>query len=399
MPMSSNGGGPWGGGGGGDGGGKSPWGGGDRGGKGGGGGGQRPPDIEEILREGRERLKVIMGGGGGGGRGKRPSGGGGLGKGGIALILIAAVGFYLWNAVYTVKPEERSVILTFGERSGIGMPGLNFIFWPIQTKEIVQVTRENTVNIGSLNAGSRESQTSDQGLMLTGDANIIDIGFQLVWNIKDPEAYLFNLADPPATVAAVAESAMREVIGRSEMKPILNRDRFEISQEVSDLIQTTMDSYQSGINIVRLNLDKADPPKEVIDSFRDVQAAEQERDTLEKRADAYANKRLAEARGESAQLLQEAEGYRAKVVNEADGEASRFKAIFEEYAKAEQVTRKRLYLESMERVLGGVQKVIIDKTAAGGQGVVPYLPLNELQSSKPNKASTVSQSESNQGDQ
>lgn len=392
--MSSNGGGPWGTGGG-DGGGKSPWGGG--GGGGNRGGGQRPPDIEDILREGRERLKVIMGGGGG--RGKRTGGGGGgggLGKGGIALIIVAAIGFYLWNAVYTVKPEERSVILTFGERTGIGTPGLNFILWPVQTKEIVQVTRENTVDIGSFSTGPRESQASDKGLMLTGDANIIDIGFQLVWNVKDPEAYLFNLADPEATVTAVAESAMREVIGRSEMKPILNRDRAEVSQQVADLIQSTMDTYQSGINVVRLNLDKADPPKEVIDSFRDVQAAEQERDTLEKRADAYANKRLAGARGESAQLLQEAEGYRAKLVNEADGEASRFKAIFEEYAKAEEVTRKRLYLESMERVFADVDKVIIDKTAAGGQGVVPYLPLNELQSRKP---AQPAQTDTNMGDQ
>lgn len=379
--MSSNGGGPWGGGGG-DGGGKSPWGGGGGGGRGPGrGGGQRPPDIEEILKEGRDRLKVIMGGGGGG-RGPRGTGGGGqgLGKGGIALIVIAAVGFYLWNALYTVRPEERSVVLTFGERSGIGEPGLNFILWPIQTREIIPVTRENTVDIGSgPTGGQRASRASDQGLMLTGDANIIDIGFQLVWNIRDPQQYLFNLANPEQTVAAVAESAMREVIGRSEMKPILNRDRAIVSQEVQALIQTTLDNYESGINVVRVNFDKADPPQEVIDAFRDVQAAEQERDTLEKRADAYANERLAGARGEAAQLIQEAEGYRARVVNEAEGEASRFKAVFEEYAKAPEVTRKRLFLETMERVYGGIDKIIIDQQVGeSSQGVVPYLPLNEL---------------------
>ncbi|MFN3262036.1 MAG: FtsH protease activity modulator HflK [Pikeienuella sp.] len=379
--MSSNGGGPWGGGGG-DGGGKSPWGGGGGGGRGPGrGGGQRPPDIEEILKEGRDRLKVIMGGGGGG-RGPRGTGGGGqgLGKGGIALIVLAAVGFYLWNALYTVRPEERSVVLTFGERSGIGEPGLNFILWPIQSREIIPVTRENTVDIGSGPSGAqRASRASDEGLMLTGDANIIDIGFQLVWNIRDPQQYLFNLANPEQTVAAVAESAMREVIGRSEMKPILNRDRAIVSQEVQELIQTTLDSYESGINVVRVNFDKADPPQEVIDAFRDVQAAEQERDTLEKRADAYANERLAGARGEAAQQIQEAEGYRARVVNEAEGEASRFKAVFEEYAKAPEVTRKRLFLETMERVYGGIDKIIIDQQIGdSGQGVVPYLPLNEL---------------------
>ncbi|MEX2519671.1 MAG: FtsH protease activity modulator HflK [Paracoccaceae bacterium] len=382
--MSSNGGGPWGSGGDKDDEGKSPWGGGNRGGSGG-GGGQRPPDIEDILKEGRERLKLIVGGvgrrgprrpGGGGGGGE--GGGQGIGRGGIALIVLAAFGFYLWNALYTVKPEERSVVLTFGERSGIGEPGLNFIFWPVQTKHIIAVTRENTVEIGLVSGGQRASRASDQGLMLTGDANIIDIGFQLVWNITDPQKYLFNLADPEATVAAVAESAMREVIGRSEMKPILNRDRAIVSQQVQELIQTTLDSYESGVNVVRVNFDKADPPQEVIDSFRDVQAAEQERDTLEKRADAYANERLAGARGQSAQLLQEAEGYRAQLVNEAEGEASRFKAIYEEYAKASQVTRKRLYLETMERVFSGVEKIIIDEQTGGGQGVVPYLPLNEL---------------------
>lgn len=373
--MSNNGGGPWGGGGGNDNG-KSPWGGG--GGGGNRGGGQRPPDFEEILKEGRERLKVIVGGGGGGKSGGGLPGGKLPRKGMMALVAVIAAGFYIANGLYTVKPEERSVILTFGERSGIGSPGLNFVFWPLQTKEIVQVTRENTVDIGSVSNAQRVSRASDQGLMLTGDANIIDIGFQLVWNISNPEQYLFNLANPEATVAAVAELAMREVIGRSEMKPILNRDRAEVSNQVQELIQTTLDSYDSGVNVVRVNFDKADPPQEVIDSFRDVQAAEQERDTQEKRADAYANERLAGARGEAAQLLQEAEAYRAQLVNEAEGDASRFKAIYEEYAKAEGVTRKRLYLETMERVLGGVDKVIIDENASGGQGVVPYLPLTEL---------------------
>ncbi|MEM7545254.1 MAG: FtsH protease activity modulator HflK [Pseudomonadota bacterium] len=371
--MSSNGGGPWGGGdknkGSGNGGGKSPWGGGG----GGGGGGNRPPDIEDILKEGRERLKVIVGGGGGGRGGRGGAGGDGLGKGGIALIAIAAIGFFLFNSLYTVKPEEQSVELTFGERSGVGMPGLNFVFWPIQTREILQVTRQNTLDIGKGNS----PRTGDQGLMLTGDENIVDIDFQVVWNIANPENFLFNLAAPDDTIRAVAESAMREIIGRSELKPILNRDRGIISAEAQELIQATLDSYESGVRIVTINFDKADPPQEVIDSFRDVQAAEQERDTSEKQADAFANQRLASARGESAQLLQEAEAYRAQVVNEAEGEASRFKAVYEEFAKAPEVTRKRLYLETMERVLGGVEKIIIDEDS-GGQGVVPYLPLNEL---------------------
>lgn len=376
MPMSSNGGGPWGGGDddGREGGDRSPWGGGNGSGGGGGGGGNRPPDIEDILNQGRERLKVIVGGGGGGGRGGKGGGGEGLGRGGWLLIGIALIGFYLWNSVYTVKPEERSVVLLFGEQSGTGEPGLNFIFWPVQTAEILPVTSQNTIDIGVNQRQS--SRGADQGLMLTGDENIVDIDFQVVWNISDPEKFLFNLAAPNETIRAVSESAMREIIGRSNLAPILNRDREAVGAEVQELIQTTLDSYESGVNVVTVNFDRADPPQEVIDSFRDVQAAEQERSTSQNQADAYANQKLAGARGESAQVLQEAEGYRARVVNEAEGEASRFVAVYNEYAKASEVTRKRLYLETMERVLGGVEKIIIDEK--GGQGVVPYLPLNEL---------------------
>jgi membrane protease subunit HflK len=259
-----------------------------------------------------------------------------------------------------------------GKYHATGESGLNFAPWPFITAEIVPVTTEQIENIG-VGRGSRV----EEGLMLTGDENIVDIDFQVVWNITDPAQFLFNLADPNETIRVVSESAMREVIGRSDLAPILNRDRAAISQEVRQLIQATLDSYNAGVNIVRLNFDKADPPREVIDSFRDVQAAEQERDTLEKRADAYANQRLAAARGESAQLLQQAEGYRAQVVNEATGEASRFIAVYNEYAKAKGVTRKRLYLETLERVLADVNKIIIDE-GAGGQGVVPYLPLTEL---------------------
>ncbi|MDG1209879.1 MAG: FtsH protease activity modulator HflK, partial [Paracoccaceae bacterium] len=318
--------------------------------------------------------KVIVGGGGGGGRGGKGGGGEGLGRGGWLLIGIALIGFYLWNSVYTVKPEERSVVLLFGEQSGTGEPGLNFIFWPVQTAEILPVTSQNTIDIG---VNQRESSRgADQGLMLTGDENIVDIDFQVVWNISDPEKFLFNLAAPNETIRAVSESAMREIIGRSNLAPILNRDREAVGAEVQELIQTTLDSYESGVNVVTVNFDRADPPQEVIDSFRDVQAAEQERSTSQNQADAYANQKLAGARGESAQVLQEAEGYRARVVNEAEGEASRFVAVYNEYAKASEVTRKRLYLETMERVLGGVEKIIIDEE--GGQGVVPYLPLNEL---------------------
>jgi membrane protease subunit HflK len=373
MPYSNNGG-PWGGGGDKKGGGRGPWdgGGGDRGGGGGGRGpgGQPPvPDLDEIVRKGQEQLKILMGGrtggGGGGGRGS----GFGFGRRGIVIAGLLLVGFWLVMSVYTVRPEEQSVELTFGECRGdcIGQPGLNFAPWPIVTHEIVQVTRENTEDIGS-----GTIRGSSAGLMLTGDENIVDITFQVVWNVRDPTEFLFNLADPIATIQAVAESAMREVVSRSELSPILSRDRGLISQEVKDLIQTTLDEYGSGVNIVRVNFDKADPPQEVIDSFREVQAARQERSTLQNRADAYANQTLAAARGDAAQRLQEAE------VNAAQGEASRFEAVQREYVKAPDVTRKRLYLETMESVLGNVQMFLIDTPSAAAQSVVPYLPLNEL---------------------
>lgn len=345
------------------------------------GGGNRPemPEIDEIVRKGQERLRVLMGGKGGP-RGNGASGGGGssgIGFGSIGLFFIALLAVWIYTSFYRVDTSEQSVELFFGEYYKTGQEGLNFAPWPVVTKEIVPVTRENNEDIG-VGRGNR----SDEGLMLTGDENIVDIDFQVVWNITDLQKFLFNLESPRLTIRAVSESAMREIISRSNLAPILNRDRGVITAELKKLIQQTLDDYDSGVNIVRVNLLGANPPSEVIDAFREVQAAEQTRDTLEKQADAYSNKVVAEARGKAAQLLEEAEGYRARVVNEAEGEASRFIAVYEEYAKAEEVTRKRLYLETIERVLGDVDKVIIDDSAEGGQGVVPYLPLNDLNKSR-----------------
>ncbi len=370
--MAGNNGGPWGGGGnnGGDdnrgGGGKRP-----------GQDGPQIPELEEIVKKGQEQLRVLMGGGrgrggnGSGGQGGQPTGPA-LTKGTIGLGLLAAAVVWSFASFYTVKPEEQSVELFLGKYSQTGDPGLNFAPWPVVSKEVVVVTRERTVDIGVGNRGG------DAGLMLTGDENIVDIDFQVVWNINDPAKFLFTLENPDLTIKAVSESAMREIIAQSNLAPILNRDRGAIASKLQELIQFTLDSYDSGINIVRVNFDRADPPKEVIAAFLDVQAAEQERDQLEKEADAYANKKLAEARGQSAQILQIAEGYRAQVVNEAEGEASRFSAVLSEYQKAPEVTRQRLYLETMEEVLGNVDKIILDGNSQGGQGVVPYLPLNEL---------------------
>ncbi|MCZ4354048.1 FtsH protease activity modulator HflK [Roseovarius aestuarii] len=375
-----------------------PWGGGGNSGNGSGGGnggGERPgpgrgdkrpeggsqiPEIDELMKKGQDQLRVLMGGrggnGGANGSGGAGGAGGGLNRGTVILGLLGVVVLWLFASFYTVKPEERAVELFLGEYHRTTGSGLHLAPWPLITYEKVVVTREQNEDIG---VGGRGSEA---GLMLTGDENIVDIDFQVVWNINDPAKYLFNLRDPVMTIRAVSESAMREIIAQSQLAPILNRDRGIIAARLEELIQSTLDSYDSGVSLIRVNFDKADPPTQVIDAFRDVQAAEQKRDRLEKEADAYAATVLAQARGEAAQTLEEAEGYRARVVNEAEGEASRFSAVLDEYTKAPEVTRKRLYLEAMEEVLGGMDKIILDQDqSGGGQGVVPYLPLNELRRS------------------
>ena len=375
--MTGNNGGPWGGGGGGGPGGSGSGGdnrgGGDRGGKRPGEGPQQP-EIEELVKKGQEQLRVLMGG-----RGNRGPGGGGGPVGPIftrrtvgfgAAVLVA---LWAYASFYTVQQDERSVELLFGSFSAIGEPGLNFAPWPVVRAEILPTTTERTENIGDV-PGAR----ANSGLMLTRDEAIVDIEFQVVYNISDPKNYLFNLADPQETVRAVAESAMRDIIARSELSPILNRDRASIASDLQASIQTTLDEYQSGIAVIRVNFARADPPGEVIDSFREVQAARQERDRLQRQADAYSNTVTAGARGQAAALQEQAEAYRAEVVNDAVGETSRFLAVYSEYVKAPDVTRKRMYLETMEGILGRVNKVLLDGVTAGAGGVLPYLPLDQL---------------------
>jgi membrane protease subunit HflK len=371
----SNSGGPWGGRG------TGGRGGGDNRGSGGGGprrpGGDGPqlPEIDDLVRKGQEQLRVLMGGRGGTGG---PGGGGfspGFGKRGALIVLGLLLVGWLFTSFYTVRPEERSVELLFGSYHRTGNPGLNFAPWPFVTHEIVQVTGERVTDVGTARAGIAS------GLMLTRDEAVVDIEFQVVWNVENPANFLFNLSTPNETVRAVAESAMRDIIARSELSPILNRDRGAIAADLRQAAQETLDSYEAGINIIRVNFDRADPPSEVIDSFREVQAARQERDRLERQADAYANRVLAAARGEAAQILEEAEGYRAEVINTAEGEASRFLSVLAEYVNAPEVTRRRMYLESMERVFGSIDMVILDGVTGGegmGSGVLPFLPLNEM---------------------
>ncbi|MGP9803897.1 FtsH protease activity modulator HflK [Paracoccus sp. NSM] len=383
--------GPWGGGGGGNGGGRDdedrdrrpptgrPWGNqqppnGQKPGR----GDQQMPEIEDLMKKGQERLRVLMGGGGGGGPAGPGRGRGGpnfsMNRSTLAVVGLVALGLWAAASFYRVQTNEQSVEFLFGRAVSVGTEGLNFAPWPVMRAEVVPVTNERVTEIGTGRAGPMDS-----GLMLTRDQNIVDMEYQVVWNIRDPQMFLFNLADPTDTIRAVSESAMRDIIARSELAPILNRDRGAIASDLHEAVQRTLDEYQSGINVVRVNLDRADPPAEVIDAFREVQAAQQERDRLENEADAYANRVLAQGRGNAAQILEQAEAYRAEAVNTAEGEASRFNSIYEEYVRAPDVTRRRMYLETMEQVLADVQKIILGEGAAGS-GVVPYLPLDQLRS-------------------
>ncbi|MBC7738046.1 MAG: FtsH protease activity modulator HflK [Candidatus Saccharibacteria bacterium] len=336
--------------------------------------GQQLPDVDQLMRKGQEQLRVLMGGKGNGGGGNNGRGDGPANiftRQNVFFGIIGLVLFWAYMSFYQLKPEERSVELMFGKFSSIGEEGLNFAPWPFVTAEVLNTTRQNTTAIGT-GAGGAE----DNGLMLTSDQNIVDIEFEVVWIINDPTKYLFNLKDPEGTIKAVAESSVRDIAARSQLMPILNTERGAIGNVLEEEIQATLQSYDSGITVVRVNLLKSDAPEEVKDSFRAVQAAQQERDRLQKEADAYANKVTAQARGNAAQTAEQAKAYSTQVVNVAEGDASRFTSIFGEYVKAPEVTRQRLYLETMEQVLGGMKKIITE--GGSTQGVVPYLPLNEL---------------------
>ncbi|MDX3925191.1 MAG: FtsH protease activity modulator HflK [Shinella sp.] len=372
MPWSNQngGGGPWGGGGGNN---QGPWGQGPNRPRGGGGGSGGPPDLEDIIRRGQDQLKNVMPGGF---------------NGGIVVIALLLIGiFWLMNSIYTVQPDERGVELRFGKpKDEISMPGLHFHFWPFETVELAKIT-EQQQNIGQRGA----SATSDSsGLMLSGDQNIVNVQFSVLYSVTDPRAYLFNLEYPAETLQQVAESAMREVVGRRPAQDIFRDNRQAIAESVKSTIQATMDAYGSGISVNTVAIEDAAPPREVADAFDEVQRAEQDEDRFVEEANQYANQRLGLARGQAAQVREEAAAYKDRVVKEAEGEAQRFVSIHEQYAIAPDVTRKRLFLETMEGVLKNSKKVIIDEQQ-GGQGVVPFLPLNELGRPSPQQAAGGSQ--------
>ena len=351
----------------------SPWGTPPGGGEGNGSGrGPTPPDIDKIIREFQEKIKKFLPGGSSSG-----------GKQAILVLIILGL-VWLASGLYRVLPDEQGVVLRFGKFVKTTQPGLNYhIPVPIESVITPKVTKVNRIDIGF--RSERDSGFSSSGgvadvpqesLMLTGDENIVNIDFSVFWVIKDAGNFLFKIQDPEGTVKAAAETAMREVIARSNIQSILTEGRSVIENDTQEIIQKILDEYTSGIQITQVQTQKADPPDQVIDAFRDVQAARADMERSKNEAEAYANDVIPRARGEAQKILQAAEAYKKEVVAKAEGEASRFLAIYNEYINAKSVTQERMYLETMEKVLADIDKVIIEKNV--GSGVVPYLPLPEL---------------------
>jgi membrane protease subunit HflK len=371
MPSTNQGGGgSWGSGG------KGPWGSGPQ--------GPTPPDLEEILRRSQDRLRRVLPGGNLGGRG-------------FALLLLGVLALWGFSGFFRVEPDELGVVLRFGKDVREVQPGLNYhLPYPIETVLTPKALRVNKIDIGMRvvddirRGGTTVRGVPEESLMLTGDENIVDVDFSVLWKVKPSGVgeYLFNIQNPEGTVKAVAESAMREVIGRSEIQPILTGARQTTETAVQNLMQKTLDHYGAGVIVQQVQLQKVDPPSQVIDAFRDVQAARADLERAVNEAQTYANRVVPEARGRVAQITQAAEAYKQQTVAEATGQTSRFLKIYEQYKKAPDVTRERMYLETMERVFEGTDKIILD-SGASGSGVVPYLPLNEL--SRPPQTRSQSQ--------
>jgi membrane protease subunit HflK len=375
MPWNNQGGG-WQGGGG-----QGPWG----GRPGGGGGGNQPPDLEELLRRSQEKVKKIFPGGGGSG-GFGFGGGSGGSKRPLFIIPLVLLGLWLASGIYRVQQEEEGVVLRFGKQVAVREPGLHW-HWPspIETVLTPKVTRINRVEVGFRSAGGTIGRTesgreiNNESLMLTGDENIVDINFVVLWFIERPEDFLFKIRDPEIAVKAVAESVMREIVGKTPFAEATTEGRAEIENDAREQIQEILNSYGAGIAVSEVQVQKVDPPDEVIDAFRDVQRAQADRERAQNEAETYQNDILPRARGDAVKMEQEAEAYSQEVVARAEGDAQRFTAVYNEYAKAPDVTSRRLYLETMEDVLSNMNKVLIDGSASGAGGVVPYLPLPELE--------------------
>lgn len=354
MPWNSEGGGgnqgPWG---------QGPWGQGGgpkRPNNGGGGGrGPTPPDLDDLIRKGQDKLKQVL-----------PSGGGRFGW--VLPVVILGL-FVVYNSVYQVQPDERGVVLRFGDYSRTAEPGLHFALWPMETMEKPRVGAVRQINIGT---------DGNEGQMLTADKNILGVPFSVFWRINDPQNYLFNVADPERTIRSISQSAMREVVGQTRAQQILTTGKNAVEAQVMTITQTLLDEYASGVTVTSINLGDVQPPREVANAFAEVVRAGQNQQQLINEAEQYRNQQVRLAEGEAAKLVEDANAYKARVVADAEGEAARFLSVYEQYKNAQGVTRERIFLETMEGIMGNTNKIVIEE-GANGQGVVPYLPLPEIQ--------------------
>jgi modulator of FtsH protease HflK len=336
------------------------------------GGGLWPPDLKHILKRSRKTLRPFL---------RR-----GLAQGSAVTAGLVVAAVWLMSGLYIVSPDEQGVVLRFGALAGRTAPGIHYrLPWPIESVDAVKITRENQLNIGYRTVDLGHAlELPEESRSLTGDENIVDIDFTVFWVIKDAAAFLFNVdnrGQDSFTIKAVAESTMREVIGRNRIEPILTVSREPIQIEVRALMQAVLDSYGAGVTVTRVQMQKADPPTQVLDSYRDVQAARTDQDRMRNEAEAYANKVVPEARGGAARILQQADGYKQQVTAEAQGEAQRFLSVEEQYKKAPDVTRERIYIDTMQGIFAGMNKVIIDSKS--GSDVVPYLVLPPLRQGVP----------------
>ena len=353
----------------------SPWGSGPKktGGRPGGGGqgGGRPPEFDDMLRQSRDQFTKMI-----------PGGFGGKKLWSIGLLILVAL--WLLSGFYRVNPQQQGVVLRFGEWTSTTSPGLHYhLPYPIESVMTPEVTRDNRIDVGFRTLGrdgtNGRRDVASESQMITGDENIVDIDFVVFWRIADAGQYLFNLAEPDQTIKVTAEAVMREIIGRTAIQTALTEGRQDIQVQARQQLQDLLNEYGAGVRVRDVQLLAVDPPADVIDAFNEVQRARQDRDRLKNEAEAFSNDIVPRARGEAAKLVSEAEAYQAEVVNRASGDASRFDQIFQAYLKDKAVTKERIYIETVEEIFSNVDKIIIDSEA--GSGVVPYLPLKELNKS------------------
>ncbi|MBV8978979.1 MAG: FtsH protease activity modulator HflK [Alphaproteobacteria bacterium] len=324
-------------------------------------GGRPSQGLDDLIRRGVDRIRRLM-----------PDGP--FSRNSLTAIAAALVGLWFMSGIYFVAPDEQGVVLRFGAVSALTEPGMRYhLPWPIEVAYAPKVRNTNKINVGySDEDGSSAGDVTEESHMLTGDENIVDVNFTVYWKINDAPAFLFNVPNQEATIKAVAESAMREVVGESQIERIQTLDRAQMQVSVRELMQRALDLYRMGVTITDVNMQKADPPAEVIGAYRDVQAARADQDRKRNEAEGYANTIVPQARGRAAHIVQDAEAYRQKVIAEASGQSKRFLSVYAEYRKAPEVTRRRMYLDNLSQILGPVNKVIVDDSV---KGMVPYLQL------------------------